>query len=88
MNKGGFDIIIGNPPYVKEDKNRLIFHHAKASAIKKYYAKYMDYWYFFIKALDHLKENGLHSFYRSIINWIWGEFSMYIDSFVCKTFQA
>ena len=63
VNKGGFDVIIGNPPYVKEDKNRLIFHHAKASTIKKYYAKYMDYWYFFTcKALDHLKENGLHSF--------------------------
>ena len=32
-------------------------------AVEIYYAKYMDYWYFFTcKALDHLKENGLHSF--------------------------
>lgn len=63
IDEGGFDIIIGNPPYVKEDKNREIFEDVKKTNMKKYYQGKMDYWYFFsCHALDLLKDGGYHSF--------------------------
>jgi adenine-specific DNA-methyltransferase len=68
--EGGFDIIVGNPPYVKEDVNREIFEFVKKTNMEKYYQGKMDYWYFFTcKALDLLKDKGLHSFIAQN-NWI------------------
>ena len=65
-----FDIIIGNPPYVKEYTNREVFEFVKKTDMKKYYQGKMDLWYFFTcKALDLLKEDGLHS-YIAQNNWI------------------
>ena len=65
-----FDVIIGNPPYVKEDVNRIIFEHVKKTNMLQYYQGKMDYWYFFTcKALDILKIGGYHSFVAQN-NWI------------------
>jgi len=61
----GFDIIIGNPPYVKEFTNREIFHDVKncSPSVKQYYEGKMDYLYFFIElGLDLLKKEGRISF--------------------------
>src|SRR3990167_10701440 len=65
-----FDIVIGNPPYVKEYTNREIFEAVRKTDMNKYYQGKMDFWYFFTcKALDLLKDNGLHS-YIAQNNWI------------------
>ena len=65
-----FDVVIGNPPYIKEYTNREIFETVKKSDMKKYYQGKMDFWYFFTcKALDLLKEHGLHS-YIAQNNWV------------------
>ncbi|MBI2043344.1 N-6 DNA methylase [Candidatus Pacearchaeota archaeon] len=65
-----FDVIIGNPPYVKEYTNREIFEAVKKTDMSKYYQGKMDFWYFFTcKALDLLKDGGLHS-YIAQNNWI------------------
>jgi len=65
-----FDVIIGNPPYVKEYTNRESFEIVKHTDMKEYYQGKMDLWYFFTcKALDLLKEGGLHS-YIAQNNWI------------------
>ena len=65
-----FDIVIGNPPYVKEYTNREAFELVKNTDMKKYYQGKMDLWYFFTcKALDLLKEDGLHS-YIAQNNWV------------------
>ncbi len=65
-----FDVIIGNPPYVKEDVKRESFEVIKKTDMKKYYKGKMDLWYFFTcKALDLLKDGGLHS-YIAQNNWI------------------
>jgi len=70
LNEGKFDAIIGNPPYVKEDVNRKIFEDVKKTKLKKYYQGKMDFWQFFTcKALDLLKEEGLHS-YIAPSSWI------------------
>ena len=70
MKEGGFDVIIGNPPYVKEYTNREIFDPVKISSLSKYYQGKMDFWYLFTcHAIDLLKENGLHSFIAPN-NWI------------------
>jgi len=70
MKEGGFDIIIGNPPYVKEYTNREIFEPVKLTKLGKYYQGKMDIWYLFASlSIDLLKENGLHSFIAQN-NWI------------------
>lgn len=70
LKEGGFDVIIGNPPYVKEYTNVGIFEDVKVTDLKKYYQGKMDIWYIFTcKAIDLLKDGGLHSFIAQN-NWI------------------
>ncbi|MDR1998098.1 MAG: N-6 DNA methylase [Candidatus Margulisbacteria bacterium] len=68
--QGGFDIVIGNPPYVKEYTARTAFEPVKNSHLARYYQGKMDLWYFFVCwGLDILKEKGLLSFIAPS-NWI------------------
>ena len=67
FEENSFDVIIGNPPYVKEDTNKNAFKGLKESP---YYQGKMDLWYFFgCQALDMIKENGLIGFIAPN-NWI------------------
>lgn len=60
----GFDIVIGNPPYVGEKGNREIFKEIMESDIgRRFYSGRSDLLYFFFHAaLDILKDNGIFSF--------------------------
>ena len=51
---GGFDIVIGNPPYVGEKGNKDIFRPIAATAFGKrcYYGKMDLFYFFFHKAID------------------------------------
>lgn len=64
----GFDIVIGNPPYIKEHTNKSAFDGIRESI---YYQGKMDIWYFFAcHFLDHLKQNtGILTFIATN-NWI------------------
>ena len=65
---GGFDIIIGNPPYLKEGRaNRAIFEAVKDSP---YYQGKMDIWYMFAcLGIDMLKPDGNLCFIATN-NWV------------------
>ncbi len=45
--KGGFDIVIGNPPYVGEKGNKKIFREISNGNLKSFYQRKMDLFYFF-----------------------------------------
>ncbi|QFX96059.1 Eco57I restriction-modification methylase domain-containing protein [Acidithiobacillus thiooxidans] len=64
---GGFDLVIGNPPYIKEYTNREAFDNIRNSP---YYQGKMDIWYMFAcRALDILKpETGTLAFIATN-NW-------------------
>jgi adenine-specific DNA-methyltransferase len=63
----GFDIVIGNPPYIKEYTNRKAFDGLRDSP---YYQGKMDIWYFFAcKGIDLLKDNGILTFIAQN-NWV------------------
>ncbi|MFY7666283.1 Eco57I restriction-modification methylase domain-containing protein [Flavobacterium sp.] len=63
----GFDIVIGNPPYIKEYTSREAFDGFRSSP---YYQGKMDIWYgFACKALDLLKDHGVECFIAQN-NWI------------------
>src|SRR5574344_791330 len=57
---GGFDIVIGNPPYVKEKTNKNAFNGLKGTT---YYKGKMDLWFYFVcVGLDLSKQRGVLSF--------------------------
>ena len=63
----GFDVVIGNPPYIKEDVYRKAFDGVRSSSC---YQGKMDLWYLFgAKAIDLLKVNGVVCFIATN-NWI------------------
>ena len=65
---GGFDLVIGNPPYIKEFVNRNAFDHVRASP---YYQGKMDIWYLFAcRGIDWLKpKTGMLAFIATN-NWV------------------
>ncbi len=66
-NFEGFDIVIGNPPYIKEYTNKSAFEGFRDSP---YYQGKMDLWYgFACKCIDLLKLNGIECFIAQN-NWI------------------
>lgn len=61
FEKGGFDIVIGNPPYVKEYTKRSAFDGFRETS--PYYMGKMDLWYgFACHGIDMLKANGMLCF--------------------------
>jgi hypothetical protein len=63
FEKGGFDIVIGNPPYIGEKKHKEVFEPVKKSSLKNFYLGKMDFFYFFFHlSLNILKEHGICSF--------------------------
>lgn len=67
FKQGGFDVVIGNPPYIKEDTNKEAFnglHHSP------YYQGKMDIWTMFgCVCIDLLKPNGFLGFIAPS-NWV------------------
>ncbi len=63
----GFDIIIANPPYLKERDNAHIFEPVNNSKIGKlYHQGKMDYWYYFLHtAIDISNPSATISFITS-----------------------
>ena len=63
-DNGGFDIVIGNPPYVGESGHKEIFRPvAETEFGKRFYLGKMDFFYFFFhKGLDILNTHGDLSF--------------------------
>ncbi len=64
FNVNQFDVVIANPPYIGEKKNRDTFLAIKDSLIyKKYYLGKMDFYYFFFHlAIELLSPNGILTF--------------------------
>jgi hypothetical protein len=65
--KNGFDIVIANPPYLKERNNKEIFDSVNNSSFgKQYHQGKMDFWYYFLhKAIDIVKTDGIISYITS-----------------------
>lgn len=64
QEKGGFDVVIANPPYLKERDGKSVFDLVKGSRLGKlYHQGKMDYWFFFLHlAIDVAKRDGVISF--------------------------
>lgn len=63
IEKGGFDVVIANPPYIGEKSHKEIFHEVKQANLGKFYMGKMDLFYFFFHlALEIGKPNALVAF--------------------------
>lgn len=68
FEKGGFDVVIGNPPYIKEYTNKSSFDNLHEHPI---YQGKMDLWYFFgWLGLELIKKNEGYVGYIAPSNWI------------------
>jgi len=67
---GGFDCIIGNPPYRRELNSKPLFDYLAASGLGETWRQArMDLWYYFLhRGLDLLKPDGRLAF---IVNSYW-----------------
>jgi hypothetical protein len=65
--KQGFDIVIANPPYIKERDNKHIFEEVNNSDFgQKYHQGKMDFWFYFLhKAIDLVRDRGTVSYITS-----------------------
>ena len=63
----GFDIVIANPPYLKERDNKQIFEIVNKSNFgREYHQGKMDYWYYFLhKAIDISRSKGTITYITS-----------------------
>lgn len=70
LTAGGFDIVIGNPPYRRElNYKHLMDEIASTPFGLKYRAPRMDLWYYFVhRGLELLRPSGVLSF---IVNAYW-----------------
>lgn len=64
FDRGGFDIVIGNPPYVGQKGHKEMFQEIKDSPLGiKYHQRRMDLFYFFFHhGIEILKNKGILSF--------------------------
>ncbi len=60
VETGGFDLVIGNPPYLGEKGNRQLFEKLRSSAFgQRYYEGRMDLFYYFLhRGIDLLRQGG------------------------------
>jgi len=63
----GFDVMIANPPYLKERDNKNVFEIVNRSEFgDRYHQGKMDYWYYFLhKAIDLARPDGIISYITS-----------------------
>jgi type I restriction-modification system DNA methylase subunit len=63
MKDGGFDVIIGNPPYVGQKGNSELFKPFQDGHWEWFYERKQDlYYYFFVKSIQLLREGGILGF--------------------------
>jgi type I restriction-modification system DNA methylase subunit len=61
--KGGFDVVIANPPYIGESGHKDLFRRTKQGRLGQFYMGKMDYFYFFLHlALNMTSERGKVTF--------------------------
>lgn len=67
FDEGGFDIVIANPPYIKERDNAHTFKQVNESEFgKMWHTGKMDYWFYFLhKAIDVSNKKGIITFITS-----------------------
>jgi hypothetical protein len=67
---GGFDIVVGNPPYLRERYAKALFDSLAATELGgQWRDARMDLWYYFVhRSLDLLRPGGILSF---IVNSYW-----------------
>lgn len=64
LGQGGFDTVIGNPPYLGEKGNKALFESLRQSEFgRKYYEGKMDLFYFFVyRGMELLRPKGILSY--------------------------
>jgi len=65
LEKGGFDVVIGNPPYVRQEKIKELKSKKEIQAFDSYCGTADLYIYFFEKGYKLLKPNGVLSYITS-----------------------
>ena len=67
QREGGFDVVIGNPPYHRERDHKLLMQRIRNAPLgSHFHVPRMDLWYYFVhRGLELLKQDGQLSFITS-----------------------
>jgi adenine-specific DNA-methyltransferase len=80
----GFDVVIGNPPYIKEYEGKYLFDGIRENEV---YQGKMDIWYMFVAdGIKLLKQNGLLN-YIAPNNWTTNSGASKTRNFILKNTQ-
>lgn len=80
----GFDVVIGNPPYIKEYEGKYIFDGLRENEV---YQGKMDIWYMFLAdGIKILKEKGLLNFIAPN-NWVTNAGASKVRNFMLENSQ-
>lgn len=72
-SRGGFDIVIGNPPYRRERNYKRELDAIAATALGRHRSPRMDLWYYFVhRGIQLLRDEGMLSFITTSY-WIHGK---------------
>ena len=70
--RGGFDIALANPPYVRQESSPADTKKALAAQYPDAAVKRSDlYCYFYARALELLREGGVHALSAPTAGWMW-----------------
>ena len=83
FKNGGFDCVIGNPPYVRQETLGTDFKNYVKDKFKSYAGTADLYVYFFEKAHSLLKENGLFG-YISANKWMRANYGTGLRTFIAE----
>jgi len=83
---GGFDVVVANPPYVRQE----LIKHLKPTLKKVYPAVYTGtadlYCYFYARALELLRPNGMLTFISSN-KWFRANYGSKLRQYIAENFQ-
>lgn len=83
INSGGFDVLIGNPPYVRHEKIKELKPKLKIEGYKSYNGTADLYIYFFEQGYRLLKDGGILSFITSN-KWTRAKYGKQFRDFILK----
>ena len=83
-HKGGFDVVIANPPYVGQKGNKRLFQIMKNNP---FFETKMDYWYFFLHKAHDISNNAGITAFITTSYWLTARGARKLRDKICRFYR-